>query len=49
LGCKGGVGLVSAIVLVTTERERVKEAARAMLGIDGVTETYSVTGPYETW
>jgi DNA-binding Lrp family transcriptional regulator len=39
--------LVTAIVLVRTERERVREAAQAMLGIEGVTEVYSVTGPYD--
>ena len=37
--------MVTAIVLVRTEGERVQEAAQAMLGIEGVTETYSVTGP----
>ncbi|HEX2729048.1 MAG TPA: Lrp/AsnC ligand binding domain-containing protein [Rubrobacteraceae bacterium] len=39
--------MVTAVVLVTTESERVQEAAQAMLGIDGVTEAYSVTGPYD--
>ncbi|MGI9047939.1 MAG: Lrp/AsnC family transcriptional regulator [Rubrobacteraceae bacterium] len=39
--------MVTAVVLVTTERERVEEAAQAMLGIEGVTEAYSVTGPYD--
>jgi DNA-binding Lrp family transcriptional regulator len=39
--------LVTAIVLVRTERERVQEAAQAMLGIEGVTEAYSVTGPHD--
>jgi DNA-binding Lrp family transcriptional regulator len=39
--------VVTAIVLVTTERERVQEAAQAMLAIEGVTEAYSVTGPYD--
>ena len=39
--------MVTAIVLVRTERERVQEAAQAMLGIAGVTEAYSVTGPYD--
>ena len=39
--------MVTAIVLVRTERERVQEAAQAMLAIDGVTEAYSVTGPYD--
>ena len=39
--------MVTAVVLVTTERERVEEAAQAMLAIEGVTEAYSVTGPYD--
>ena len=39
--------MVTAVVLVTTESERVAEAAQAMLGIEGVTEVYSVTGPYD--
>ncbi|MBA2442319.1 MAG: Lrp/AsnC ligand binding domain-containing protein [Rubrobacter sp.] len=37
--------MVTAIVLVRTERERVQEAAQAMLEVEGVTEVYSVTGP----
>ena len=39
--------MVTAVVLVTTESERVAEAAQAMLKIEGVTEVYSVTGPYD--
>lgn len=39
--------MVTAIVLVTTEGERVQEAAQAMLAVEGVTEAYSVTGPYD--
>jgi len=39
--------VVTAVVLVTTENERVEEAAQAMLAIEGVTEAYSVTGPYD--
>ncbi len=39
--------MVTAIVLVTTENERVQEAAQAMLAIEGVTEAYSVTGPHD--
>jgi DNA-binding Lrp family transcriptional regulator len=39
--------VVTAVVLVTTESERVQEAAQAMLSIEGVTEAYSVTGPYD--
>ena len=39
--------MVTAIVLVRTEGERVQEAAQAMLGIEGVTEAYSVTGEWD--
>ncbi|MGH3087018.1 MAG: Lrp/AsnC family transcriptional regulator [Rubrobacteraceae bacterium] len=39
--------MVTAIVLVTTEGERVQEAAQAIIEIEGVTEAYSVTGPYD--
>ncbi len=39
--------MVTAVVLVRTENERVEEAAQAMLGIEGVTEVYSVTGSYD--
>jgi DNA-binding Lrp family transcriptional regulator len=39
--------VVTAVVLVRTEGERVQEAAQAMLAIEGVTEAYSVTGPYD--
>ena len=39
--------MVTAVVLVTTENERVEEAAQAMLAIEGVTEAYSVTGPHD--
>lgn len=39
--------MVTAIVLVTTENERVQEAAQAIIEIEGVTEAYSVTGPHD--
>jgi DNA-binding Lrp family transcriptional regulator len=39
--------LVTAVVLVRTENERVEEAAQALLGVEGFTEVYSVTGPYD--
>ncbi|MBA2375414.1 MAG: Lrp/AsnC ligand binding domain-containing protein [Rubrobacter sp.] len=39
--------MVTAIVLVTTESERVQEAAQAIIEIEGVTEAYSVTGPHD--
>ena len=39
--------MVTAVVLVRTEGERVQEAAQKMLEFEGVTEVYSVTGPYD--
>ena len=39
--------LVTAVVLVRTEGERVQDAAQRMLEVEGVTEVYSVTGPYD--
>lgn len=39
--------MVTAVVMVTTEAERVQETAQAMLEVEGVTEVYSVTGPYD--
>ena len=39
--------MVTAIVLVTTERQRHAEAAEAMLGLDGVKEVYSVAGEWD--
>lgn len=38
---------MTAVVLVRTEGERVGEAAQSMLEVEGVTEVYSVTGPYD--
>ncbi|AHY45314.1 AsnC family [Rubrobacter radiotolerans] len=39
--------MVTAIVLITTENERVGEVAEAVIEIEGVTEAYSVTGPHD--
>lgn len=39
--------MVTAIVLITTERDRVRETAQEMLKVEGVTEVYSVTGEYD--
>lgn len=36
--------MITAIVLVTTEVDRIGEVAEALAEIDGVTEVYSVTG-----
>jgi DNA-binding Lrp family transcriptional regulator len=39
--------MVTAIVLVTTERQRHAEAAEAMLELDEVKEVYSVAGDWD--
>jgi DNA-binding Lrp family transcriptional regulator len=44
---KGGCVMVSAIVLINTQRGEVNETAQRLLDIAGVTEVYSVTGEYD--
>ncbi len=39
--------MVTAIVLIQTERGRTQQAAEALLEIDQVNEVYSVTGEYD--
>jgi len=39
--------MVTAIVLVTTQRGQINETAQRLLEIDGVAEVYSVTGEYD--
>jgi DNA-binding Lrp family transcriptional regulator len=39
--------MVSAIVLINTQRGEVNEAAQRLLDIEGVSEVYSVTGEYD--
>jgi DNA-binding Lrp family transcriptional regulator len=39
--------MVTAIVLIQTERQRHAEAAEALLGIDEVKEVYSVAGDWD--
>jgi len=39
--------MITAIVLIGTERGRSQDAAEALLGIEGVAEVYSVTGEYD--
>lgn len=39
--------MITAFVLVDVAVDRVPEAARAITGIDGVVEVYSVTGRYD--
>jgi len=39
--------MVTAIVLITVERKKVKEAAQALHKLKGVSEVYSVAGQYD--
>jgi DNA-binding Lrp family transcriptional regulator len=39
--------VITAIVLLTVEPGRVKSLAEELLEVDGVTECYSVAGPYD--
>jgi DNA-binding Lrp family transcriptional regulator len=39
--------VVTAIILIHTERGQTEEAAEALLAISGVYEVYSVTGEYD--
>ncbi len=39
--------MITALVLMKVEPGRVKPLAEELLAIDGVTEVYSVAGPYD--
>lgn len=39
--------MISAIVLINTAQGRTQEVAQALIDIPGVTEAYSVAGPYD--
>lgn len=39
--------MVTAIVLINTERDRVNEVADALVTLDGVSEVHSVAGRYD--
>jgi DNA-binding Lrp family transcriptional regulator len=39
--------MITAIVLINTEQGRTPEVAQALLDLPGVTEAYSVAGPYD--
>jgi len=39
--------VITALVLITAEPGRIKAVADELLAIDGVTEVYSVAGPYD--
>ncbi len=39
--------MVSAVVLLGLERNRINEVAQELVSLDGVTEVYSVAGQYD--
>lgn len=39
--------MITAIVLINTAQGRTPEVAQALIGLPGVTEAYSVAGPYD--
>ena len=39
--------MVTAFILINVERPRLKSIADDLLAIDGITEVYSVAGPYD--
>ena len=39
--------MVSALILINIERNRINEVADALVGIAGVSEVYSVAGQYD--
>jgi DNA-binding Lrp family transcriptional regulator len=41
------MAMINAIVLITVERAKVDEVAQRLLGLDGVSEVFSVAGRYD--
>jgi DNA-binding Lrp family transcriptional regulator len=39
--------MATAIVLINAKRDRIPETVQALVGLAGVTEVYSVAGPYD--
>jgi DNA-binding Lrp family transcriptional regulator len=39
--------MITAVVLINTAQGRVQEVAQALIDLPGVTEAYSVAGPYD--
>lgn len=39
--------MVSAVVLLSMERDQINEVAQQLVAFDGVTEVYSVAGQYD--
>jgi len=42
-----GGGMITAIVLIKTERGRTPEVAQALIGMPGISEAYSVAGDWD--
>lgn len=39
--------MVTAFILINAERDRIAAAAQEILAMEGITEVYSVAGPYD--
>lgn len=39
--------MISALVMIRCERDRIPDAAETIAGFDGVSEVYSVSGPWD--
>ena len=39
--------MVSSLVLINIERDKINDVAEALIGIEGVTEVYSVAGQFD--
>jgi DNA-binding Lrp family transcriptional regulator len=39
--------MVTAIVLISASRDKINETAEKLVELDGVSEVYSVAGPYD--
>lgn len=39
--------MITSIILINAEREKINEVAEQLAGIDGITEAYSVSGQYD--
>jgi len=44
---RGGVHMITAIVLIQGERDKLPETAAAIADVEGVAEVYSVAGDYD--
>lgn len=39
--------MVNALILMNVKRDRIKEIAEALAGVEGISEVYSVAGRYD--